>query len=92
LNRISLANAPSILLQMSFESTMTVLKKSAIYGLSDTLKSPSAKLSVGQPVGLGTGVFGLMMPLFRPYTVSVDSEAPFSSMDNVYEVKEKIPV
>ncbi|OQR75141.1 DNA-directed RNA polymerase I subunit RPA1-like, partial [Tropilaelaps mercedesae] len=55
-NRIHMANNASPLQQMSFETTCTFMKNAALLGFADRLNSPSARLVMGQLVGVGTGI------------------------------------
>ncbi len=61
-NRIGLASNPSPFLKMSFETTAQFLKEAASQSAYDTLRSPSARLVLGQPVRNGTGMVNLRLP------------------------------
>ncbi|CAG2122264.1 unnamed protein product [Medioppia subpectinata] len=41
---------------MTFETTTTFLKNAALIGLTDDLSSPSARIVVGRPSVVGTGI------------------------------------
>lgn len=60
LNRVGMNGCPSPLQQMSFESTLSYLKKSTIQGLKDNLVSPSSSLIVGQQARIGSGLVKLL--------------------------------
>lgn len=60
LNRVGMNGCPSPLQQMSFESTLNYLKKSAVRGLKDNLMSPSSALVVGQQARIGSGLVKLL--------------------------------
>lgn len=56
----------SPLQRMSFETTVSFIKNSALRGDIDNLRSPSAKIVIGQPVRHGTGAFDILSPLQYP--------------------------
>ncbi|XP_071952689.1 DNA-directed RNA polymerase I subunit RPA1-like [Antedon mediterranea] len=62
-NRTGLETNASPLQKMTFESTMHFLKEATIHGVTDQLKSPSARLVVGRVVSSGTGCFDLLQQL-----------------------------
>ncbi|XP_033101512.1 DNA-directed RNA polymerase I subunit RPA1-like [Anneissia japonica] len=62
-NRTGLETNASPLQKMTFESTMHFLKEATMHGVSDQLKSPSARLVVGRVVAGGTGCFDLLQQL-----------------------------
>ncbi|URE17431.1 DNA-directed RNA polymerase [Musa troglodytarum] len=49
--------------KMTFETATKFIVESAFHGEVDTLESPSASVSLGQPVKMGTGCFDLMQNL-----------------------------
>ncbi|KAK4535381.1 hypothetical protein CDCA_CDCA04G1406 [Cyanidium caldarium] len=53
-------STPSALQRMSFESTTQFLREAALFGEEDVLASPSARLCVGQPVRVGTGMCSVL--------------------------------
>nr|CAB3265011.1 DNA-directed RNA polymerase I subunit RPA1-like [Phallusia mammillata] len=64
-NRLAIESCASPLQQMSFESTMKFLNNAALFGLTDHLQSPSARIVTGQVVKGGTGSFTLHYPLAK---------------------------
>ncbi|MDP2434619.1 MAG: hypothetical protein Q8P67_02645, partial [archaeon] len=58
-NRMAIRAQNSPLLKASYETTMSFLRDAALHGESDDLKTPAARLVLGQPVGTGTGAFEL---------------------------------
>ncbi|CAK8697936.1 unnamed protein product [Clavelina lepadiformis] len=64
-NRVAIESCISPLQQMSFETTMKFLNNAALYGLSDRLQSPSARIVAGQIVRGGTGSFSLVYPVAK---------------------------
>lgn len=60
LNRVGMNGCPSPMQQMSFESTLSYLKKSTMRGLKDNLVSPSSALIVGQQAKVGSGLVQLL--------------------------------
>lgn len=67
-NRIGLGTSDSPLQKMSFESCFVNIKKSSEFHMSDDLQNPSASLTVGAPVKVGTTVFDLLYDM-NAYTV-----------------------
>ena len=63
MNRGGMENIESPFLQMSFETTTHFLNNAALYGVSDSMKSPSACISTGKVIKAGTGVFDIVQPL-----------------------------
>jgi DNA-directed RNA polymerase I subunit RPA1 len=59
-NRHGFESCNSPLQKMSYESCFAYLKKATEFNLSDDLKTPSAALTVGLPVGVGTAVFDIL--------------------------------
>ena len=62
-NRIGIESSASPLQKMSFETAMHFLVDATLHGQRDALKSPSARIVMGQVVEMGTGAFGLMQDL-----------------------------
>lgn len=63
LNRHKMEELGGSLLQCaSFEQTLDVFEQGAAFGKSDALGGATEKLIVGQPVHVGTGSFGLLVP------------------------------
>ncbi|XP_050537291.1 DNA-directed RNA polymerase I subunit RPA1 [Daktulosphaira vitifoliae] len=60
LNRSGMNDCPSPLQQMSFESTLSYLKKATALKLKDNLVSPSSALVVGQQAKIGSGLVKLL--------------------------------
>ena len=60
-NRMAIVSQNSPLLKASFETTVGFLRDAALHGESDDLKTPAARLVLGQPVGTGTGAFELYL-------------------------------
>jgi DNA-directed RNA polymerase I subunit RPA1 len=48
---------------MSFETVMGFLKDAALYGESDPLLGPSARIVAGRRGNIGTGSFDVVMPV-----------------------------
>ncbi|KAJ1458020.1 hypothetical protein M885DRAFT_461604 [Pelagophyceae sp. CCMP2097] len=67
MNRNSMALASSPYLQMSFETTAQFLTSAALANGTDHLQSPSARIVMGQPTKIGTGLFDIVVPL-QPHT------------------------
>ncbi|KAH8066040.1 hypothetical protein JL722_435 [Aureococcus anophagefferens] len=63
MNRTAMAQNSSPYLQMSFETTADFLAKAAMAEGRESLASPSARIVVGQPVGVGTNHFDVVVPL-----------------------------
>ena len=63
MNRLGMDSSASPLLQMSFETTTRFLTQAASTKTTEMLESPSARISFGQPVKAGTGVFDLLQPV-----------------------------
>ncbi|EQB61165.1 dna-directed rna polymerase subunit alpha [Vairimorpha apis BRL 01] len=59
-NRTGLNYCNSPLQKMSFESCFTNLKKASEFHVSDDLSNPSASLTVGTPVKVGTNTFEIL--------------------------------
>jgi DNA-directed RNA polymerase I subunit RPA1 len=53
----------SVLAKMSFETVMGFLKDAALYGESDPLLGPSARIVAGRRGNIGTGSFDVVMPV-----------------------------
>eukprot|EP01135_Chromosphaera_perkinsii_P010952 Nk52_evm5s2297 gene=Nk52_evmTU5s2297 len=62
-NRIGIGSNVSPFLKMSFETTMSFLKSSSLYGEVDSLASPSSRLVLGRVVESGTGCMDVLQPL-----------------------------
>ena len=62
-NRIAMESNPSPFSQMSFERTSYFLTNSTLSGGHDDMKSPSARLVLGQVVEGGTGCFDVVQPI-----------------------------
>lgn len=58
-NRIGIESSASPLQQMSFETVVSFLREATLCGKHDDLTNPSARLVVGKPAAVGTGLFGL---------------------------------
>lgn len=43
--------------KMSFETTTAFLKEATLFGFYDNMRSPSSRISLGQPNSGGTGSF-----------------------------------
>ncbi|KAL7073206.1 hypothetical protein ACQ4LE_007516 [Meloidogyne hapla] len=69
-NRSAMAQSPSPLQKMTYETTMAFMQKAIISGHSDSLFSPSARIVMGQLIREGTGSFDLLTSpeyaLYRP--------------------------
>jgi len=63
MNRTGMETNPSPFQQMSFESTVHYITDSALYGEYDKLKSPSARIVLGKPPRVGTGIFDCVQPI-----------------------------
>jgi len=63
MNRGGMASHSSPWLQMSYETTAQFLAKAAQAGAVDDISSPSARIVVGRPVGVGTNSFDVVVPL-----------------------------
>ncbi|XP_037093253.1 DNA-directed RNA polymerase I subunit RPA1-like [Pollicipes pollicipes] len=66
-NRSAMDSVVSPLQQMSFETTVRFLRTAVLAGQVDELKSPSARLVLGQPFGGGTGMFSLVNQMMADY-------------------------
>ena len=66
MNRMALKSHPSPLQQMSFETTASFLERSAFYGFTDHLDSPSARVVAGLPTKGGTGCFSVISKEVQP--------------------------
>jgi len=64
-NRTGLDTNASLLLKMSFETTLNYLKKSILMGEVDLLQSPSGAITVGNPPKVGTGIFEVKVDLSK---------------------------
>jgi DNA-directed RNA polymerase I subunit RPA1 len=53
----------SVLAKMSFETVMGFLKDAVLYGESDPLLGPSARIVAGRKGNIGTGSFDVVMPV-----------------------------
>lgn len=53
----------SVLAKMSFETVMGFLKDAVLFGESDPLLGPSARIVAGQRGNIGTGAFDVVMPV-----------------------------
>lgn len=67
-NRIGIESSASPLQQMSFETVMTFLREAILSGKHDDVSNPSARLVVGKPTAVGTGLFGLRSQI-KPFMV-----------------------
>jgi len=65
LNRSGMESCPSMLLQMTFETTTNFLLNASIAGDTDVLRSPSAAIVAGKTVKCGTGAFELRANLMQ---------------------------
>ncbi|KAG5175481.1 putative DNA-directed RNA polymerase I subunit RPA1 [Tribonema minus] len=63
MNRIGMKDIASPFLQMSFETTASFLVQAALDSKVEKLKSPSARIVMGQVGDFGTGQFDLMVPV-----------------------------
>ncbi|OQR96429.1 DNA-directed RNA polymerase I subunit RPA1 [Thraustotheca clavata] len=63
LNRSGMARKGSSFQQITFETSMKFLTQAATGNFGDNMSGPSARLVLGQPVKLGTGLFSLMTPI-----------------------------
>lgn len=63
MNRIGLSDHESPFLQMSYETTSQFLTKAALYGHTDKMETPSARISVGEVIKCGTGSFDIFQPI-----------------------------
>ncbi|KAJ7566178.1 hypothetical protein O6H91_02G091400 [Diphasiastrum complanatum] len=59
-NRVGINASPSPFLKMSFETATSFLTDASLQGQTDHLRSPSARIVLGQPVQVGTGTFDLL--------------------------------
>ena len=57
------AESGSVLAKMSFETVMGFLKDAVMYGESDPLLGPSARIVAGRRGTIGTGAFDVVMPV-----------------------------
>lgn len=64
MSRMGLADHGSPYLQMSYETTSQFLTKAALYGSTDNMNTPSARISVGELMRAGTGSFDIYEQLF----------------------------
>lgn len=62
MSRHSMKSCPSPLQQMSFETTTQFLTHSTLHSDIDQMRSPSASLSVGNVIKLGTGLCEIRVP------------------------------
>jgi RNA polymerase Rpb1, domain 5 len=62
-SRLGIVSNASPLLKMSFETSAAFLKEAALRGAGEALASAAARVALGQPVALGTGVVALHMAL-----------------------------
>ncbi|KAJ8610528.1 hypothetical protein MRB53_038520 [Persea americana] len=60
-SRMGMADKRSPFAKMSFETTFKFLKEAAFDGDVDNLSSPSARITVGKPSKVGTGMFDVMI-------------------------------
>jgi DNA-directed RNA polymerase I subunit RPA1 len=60
-NRMGIDSATSPLLKMSFETAARFLTDAALAGAADDLRSPAARLCVGQVAEVGTGCCDILM-------------------------------
>lgn len=60
MNRMGMGNKESPFVQMSYETTMQFLTKSALYKIDDNMKSPSASICGGNVMHGGTGIFDVL--------------------------------
>lgn len=67
-NRIGIQSSASPIQQMSFETVVNFLREATLTGKHDDLSSPSARLVVGKPAAVGTGLFGLRNKM-KPFRV-----------------------
>ncbi|KAF5140752.1 dna-directed rna polymerase subunit alpha [Vairimorpha ceranae] len=67
-NRIGLGSCDSPLQKMSFESCYANIKKASEFHMTDFLENPSASLTVGAPINVGTTIFDLLYDM-NSYTV-----------------------
>ena len=63
MNRMGIANNDSVFQKASFETSMNFILNACINGDVDQLQSPSAKIVLGQPPKVGTGLFTLQQPI-----------------------------
>ena len=62
-NRIAMESNPSPFSQMSFERTSHFLTNATLAGGYEDMKSPSARIVMGQVVEGGTGCFDVVQPI-----------------------------
>ncbi|KAG4305911.1 hypothetical protein PORY_000821 [Pneumocystis oryctolagi] len=62
-NRSSISSNVSPFLKMSYETSCNFLQEATLYGDTDSLKNPSAKLVMGKVIDVGTGSFDILIPL-----------------------------
>ncbi|URE17427.1 DNA-directed RNA polymerase [Musa troglodytarum] len=75
--------------KMTFETATKFIVESAFHGEVDTLESPSASVSLGQPVKMGTGCFDLMQNLqLGSYDESTSKENTVSKYQRSQRVEE----
>ena len=59
-NRTGMEKAPSPLLKMSYESTVSFLRTACLMGEWDGMQSPASRIVMGVPVKCGTGSFEIL--------------------------------
>lgn len=64
-SRLGIQAASSPMLKMSFETATKFLVDAALYGEHDQLRSPSARISLGQVAKLGTGMCDVLLNLAK---------------------------
>jgi DNA-directed RNA polymerase I subunit RPA1 len=62
-NRFGISSNPSPFQKMSFETTIQFVTEAALFAEDDTLKSPSSRIVLGQPVATGSGMCEILAPL-----------------------------
>ncbi|KIW03140.1 uncharacterized protein PV09_05782 [Verruconis gallopava] len=62
-NRLGMRNNASPFMKMSFETTVGFLREAVLEGESEDAKNPSAKLVLGKMGSVGTGGFGIYLPV-----------------------------
>jgi len=62
-NRIGMQDASSPFLQMSYETSMNFCTKAAIEGLTDSFKSPTSSIIIGEPPHCGSNSFDVYYDL-----------------------------
>ena len=60
LTRHGINSNVSPLLKMSFETTGAFLTQAALFNEWDDLQSPSASITAGQPIGIGSNAFNVV--------------------------------